>query len=117
MTQVLGKSLVAEPGVGHTQTFITAGAFSTREEAENCNKYIQTKFCRALLSTLKVTQHNPPKTWVNVPLQDFTPSSDIDWSRPIWEVDEQLYRKYGLSDDEINFIESHIEYRKEALFL
>ena len=117
MTTVLGKSLVGEPGVGHTQTFVSIGKFGTREEAENCNKYIQTKFARALLSTLKVTQHNPPKTWANVPLQDFTANSDIDWSRPIWEIDEKLYRKYGLDDQQINFIESHIEYREEALYL
>lgn len=117
MSYILGNSLVAPPNVGCTQTFITIGAFDTRQEADNCNKYINTKFARALLSTLKVTQHNSPATWRNVPLQDFTPNSDIDWSRPIWEVDAQLYRKYGLSDNEINFIESHIEYRKEALLL
>lgn len=117
MTTVLGKSVVAPPGVGCTQTFITIGAFDTCEEAENCNKYIQSKFARALLSTLKVTQHNPPKKWRNVPLQDFTADSDIDWRRPIWEVDEQLYRKYHLTDAEINFIERNIEYRKEALKL
>ena len=111
-TTVLGKSLV-----GCTQTFITIGAFDTREEAENCNKFIQTKFARALLSILKPTQHNAPETWRYVPLQDFTPGSDIDWRRPIWEVDAQLYAKYGLSDEEINFIESHIKYREEALFL
>lgn len=117
MTAVLGTSVVGEPNVGATQTFITIGAFDTREEAENACKYVQTKFARALLSILKCTQHNAPATWAKVPLQDFTASSDIDWSRPIWEVVEQLYRKYGLIDAEIDFIESHIEYRKEALTL
>lgn len=115
MAAVLGTSVVGEPDVGATQTFITIGKFDTREEAENCNKYIQTKFCRVMLSILKVTQHNPPATWAKVPLQDFTANSDIDWSRPIWEVDQQLYRKYGLSDAEIDFIERHIEYRPEVL--
>jgi len=117
MTAVLGTSVVGNPNVGATQTFITIGAFDTREEAEACNKFVQTKFCRAMLSILKATQHNAPQTWAKVPLQDFTPASDIDWTRPIWEVDEQLYRKYGFSDAEINFIERHIEYRKEALTL
>lgn len=115
MSTVLGEAIVGKPGVGCTQTFITFGAFDTELEARNANKYIHTKFARALLGTLKVTQHNHKGTWINVPLQDFTADSDIDWSRPIWEVDEQLYRKYGLSDAEIKFIERHIEYRLEAL--
>lgn len=72
-------------------------------------KYIKTKFARTLLGTLKVTQHNPSETWANVPLQDFTVSSDIDWSKSIAEIDQQLYAKYGLSAAEINFIETTIK--------
>ena len=44
-----------------------------------------------------------------VPLQDFTSNSDIDWSVSIPEIDEQLYEKYGLSEDEIAFIEKMIK--------
>ena len=44
-----------------------------------------------------------------VPLQDFTSQSDIDWSVSIPDIDEQLYQKYGLSDDEIAFIEKMIK--------
>ena len=44
-----------------------------------------------------------------VPLQDFTPQSDIDWSKTVPEIDQQLYAKYNLSADEINFIESMIK--------
>ena len=44
-----------------------------------------------------------------IPLQDFTPASDIDWSKSIHEIDLQLYKKYGLSDEEINFIETHVK--------
>ena len=113
MTKVLGKSVVAPPLVGSTQTFITIGAFDTRDEAENCNKYINTKFARAMLSILKTTQHNPPATWAKVPLQDFTAASDIDWSQPLMLIDAQLYRKYGLNAEEIRFIEDHIEYHDE----
>lgn len=72
-------------------------------------KYIQTKFARTLLGTLKVTQDNPKDTWANVPMQDFTPDSDIDWSKSIPEIDAQLYAKYGLSEEEIAFIESMIK--------
>lgn len=59
--------------------------------------------------SLKVTQHNPRETWANVPLQDFTSSSDIDWNKSIPETDQQLYAKYNLSADEINFIETAIK--------
>lgn len=115
MTKVLGKSLVAPPNTGSTQTFITIGAFDTQAEAENCNKYINTKFAKAMLSILKATQHNPPSTWAKVPLQDFTAASDIDWSQPLRLIDAQLYRKYGLSPEEIHFIEENIEYYEDAL--
>ncbi|MEG1331831.1 MAG: restriction endonuclease, partial [Eubacterium sp.] len=62
-----------------------------------------------MLGTLKVTQHNTQSTWANVPLQDFTPNSDIDWSQSVADIDKQLYTKYGLSDDEITFIEEKIK--------
>ena len=62
-----------------------------------------------MLGILKVTQHNPPATWAKVPLQDFTSSSDIDWSKSIAEIDAQLYAKYGLSEEEIKFIEKHVQ--------
>lgn len=61
-----------------------------------------------MLGVLKITQHNKKSVWKYVPLQDFTPNSDIDWSLPIPEIDRQLYKKYGLDEDEIAFIESHV---------
>ena len=70
---------------------------------------MKTKFFRALLGVRKVTQHCPPAVWSMIPLQDFTPSSDIDWSKSIHEIDLQLYRKYGLSVEEIEFIETHVK--------
>ena len=62
-----------------------------------------------MLGTLKVTQDNPRETWLNVPLQDFTDNSDIDWSKSVAEIDQQLYKKYNLSEEEINFIETMIK--------
>ena len=115
MTKVLGKSLIAPPNTGSTQTFITVGAFDTQTEAEACDKYINTKFAKAMLSILKVTQHNPPSTWAKVPLQDFSAASDIDWLQTLRVIDAQLYRKYGLSPEEIHFIEENIEYYKDDL--
>ena len=58
---------------------------------------------------MKVTQDNKQKVWVNIPVQDFTSNSDIDWSKSIPEIDQQLYRKYGLSEEEINFIETNVK--------
>jgi type II restriction enzyme len=62
-----------------------------------------------LLHTLKVTQNNAKETWRNIPLQDFTDKSDIDWTKSIHEIDLQLYKKYNLSQEEIEFIESHVK--------
>ncbi|MBS1906947.1 MAG: Eco57I restriction-modification methylase domain-containing protein [Actinobacteria bacterium] len=106
--EVLSSPLVVGPGVAVTQTFITIGSFPVEDDAEACLKYIKTKFARALLGVLKITQHNPAKVWKYVPLQDFTADSDIDWTKSVAEIDQQHYSKYGLSDDEIAFIEEQI---------
>ena len=107
--EALTMPIVGLAGQGHTQTFISIGKFNTLEEAEACLKYIKTKLARLLLSSLKVTQDNKKETWSNVPLQDFTSTSDIDWSQSISDIDRQLYAKYGLSDEEIAFIEKMIK--------
>lgn len=61
-----------------------------------------------MLGILKVTQDNRSGKWKCVPLQDFTPNSDIDWTKSVAEIDRQLYRKYGLDEKEIAFIESKV---------
>ncbi len=105
----LGESIVAAPNELHTQTYISFGKFSTKIEVINLETYIKTKFARALLGVLKITQDNKKKVWEKVPLQDFTPNSDIDWTKSIAEIDQQLYKKYGLDEEEINFIESNVK--------
>lgn len=107
--EVLSTPLIGEPLIGATETFLSIGSFKTREEAEACMKYIKSKFCRTMLGILKVTQHNPSTKWIYVPMQNFDSTSDIDWSQSIKDIDQQLYRKYGLSDDEIEFIETHVK--------
>ena len=72
-------------------------------------KYIKTKFSRTMLGILKVTQNNPRETWKYVPMQDFSSQSDIDWSKSVSDIDQQLYRKYGLSEEEIAFVERMIK--------
>lgn len=105
----LGALTVVDKGVGHTQSFVSIGKFETRGEAEALAKYLKTKFARTLLGVLKVTQDITPRVWRLVPLQDFTSASDIDWSKPIADIDRQLYAKYGLDDSEIEFIETHVK--------
>lgn len=107
--EALSTPAVLPPDTAVTQSFITIGTFGHEGEADACLKYVKTKFCRTLLGVLKITQHNPAKVWKYVPLQDFTANSDIDWSKSISEIDQQLYAKYALDDDEMEFIESHVK--------
>lgn len=107
--EVLSTPLIGEPLIGHTQTFISIGAFDTQFEATALLKYVKTKFLRTLLGILKVTQDNKKAVWKYVPMQDFTEQSDIDWTKSISEIDQQLYKKYNLNQEEIDFIENKIK--------
>lgn len=107
-TGAIGEVL-STPVIGHTDTFLSIGKFADAQEASACLNYVKTKFARCLLGTLKATQHNPRDTWANVPLQNFTAISDIDWTQSIADIDKQLYRKYKLDEDEIEFIEKMIK--------
>ena len=106
---VLASPVLASPGMACTETFLEMGPFDTKQELDNFYSYFKTKFFRVLVGIRKQTQHTKRSTYAFVPLQDFTSSSDIDWSLPVPQIDEQLYSKYGLSDDEIDFIESHVK--------
>ena len=105
----LSSPFVGDKQIGHTQTFISVGKLETKQEVDGLLKYLKSRFCRALLSILKVTQDNKRSTWAFVPLQDFTPSSDIDWSKSVAEIDEQLFDKYGLDEQERNFIRTKVK--------
>jgi len=107
--ETLSSPLIGLPMITTTQTFLTIGAFDTSDEAKAVLKYIYTKFVRALLGVLKVTQHITSPKWKYVPLQDFTSASDIDWTKPVADIDRQLYQKYGLDEAEIEFIETHVK--------
>lgn len=108
-TQLIGEPIIVEPLTGYTQSFLGIGAFETEEEAQAAYKYVVSKFARTMLGVLKITQDNPPEKWKYVPLQDFSSSSDIDWSQSIQSIDSRLYDKYGLSEEERNFIETHVK--------
>lgn len=109
--ETLSSPIIGGPGVGHSQTFVSIGKFETKFEAESLLKYIKSKFCRAMLGIMKTTQNNQSKnTWSKIPLQNFSEtSSDINWKTSINEIDKQLYKKYSLSQKEIDFIESNVK--------
>lgn len=91
--------VLATPGELCTETFLEIGSFNTLEEAKNAMSYLTTKFFRCLVGIRKQTQHATKQVYHYVPMQDF--------SKP-W-TDEELYNKYGLTEDEIAFIESMIK--------
>ncbi len=105
------NAFVGEPNSISTETYIVIGADLdlNKESANNLVNYCFTKFTRFMHSLPKVSQHGTSKTYKFVPLQDFTSESDIDWTKSIEEIDQQLYKKYKLSNEEIEFIEKMIK--------
>ena len=106
--KILAAPVIGEPCMGATDTFLTIGGFGTWEEAEACCKYVKTRFCRVLLNILKRSQDATRGKWLYVPLQDFTDHSFINWSESVQQIDQQLYKYYGLTEDEQQWIESHV---------
>lgn len=106
--ETIPDPFIGYPGEIVTETFLRIGNFNSKVKATGLLKYMKTKFFRALVGILKTTQHSTT-TYKLVPLQDFTDNSDIDWSKSVHEIDLQLYKKYGLDDDEINFIETKVK--------
>lgn len=105
----LGKPFYGEPNSCCSQTYLVVGPFDTKLECINVTNYICTQFFRCMIMLKKNAQHNMRNVFTAVPMQDFTDKSDIDWSKPIPEIDAQLYKKYGLSKEETAFIESMIK--------
>lgn len=107
--KIIGIPYVGERSSVCTDSLFPIGGFETFNEAENLRKYIQTRFLRFMVSVMKISQNVTQLVYKFVPLQDFTPNSDIDWTQPIAAIDQQLYKKYDLTPDEINFIETHVK--------
>ncbi len=106
---ILGKAYIGYPQSVCTDSLIPIGAFDTKNEAENLQKYMSGKFFRFMIGILKVSQNVYQNVYQFVPIQDFTKKSDIDWSKSVSEIDSQLYAKYGLTDEEITYIEEKIK--------
>lgn len=98
MTKDWLKPIVVEPNTCCTETYLVIGPFVDNVVTENVKSYMQTKFFHFVLGLKKITQHTTKEVYSFVPLQDF--------SKP-W-TDEELYAKYGLTEEEIAFIESMI---------
>lgn len=106
--QVLGKTEILPKGSVCSQTFLYS-AFDSEYEAKALSAYMRTRFLRAVVSSVKIGPDAMSNVYRYVPLQDFTPNSDIDWSQDVAGIDRQLYAKYGLSAEEVAFIEERIK--------
>lgn len=95
---VIGKPFYGEPNSCCSETYLMIGPFSSETICNNVMEYMRTKFFRSLVLLRKNTQHATSKVYKYTPIQDFT---------QLW-TDEMLYKKYGLDDNEIAFIESMI---------
>lgn len=109
--QILGEPICAEDNSLCSQSYLYA-AFESPEENKNFYKYLKTKFLRALVASIKITQQASNNVYRFVPIQDFSDSSDIKWNKTINEIDRQLYNKYNISEKEITYIESMIKEMK-----
>jgi site-specific DNA-methyltransferase (adenine-specific) len=105
-TKFLSKPIVAGPGTACTETYLVAGVFDSEAEAHNYASYLRTRFVRFLVSLRKSTQDAPRGVYAfvtDVPL-------DQEWT------DAKLYQRYGLSPEEIAFIESQVAAHDGELF-
>ena len=106
--RIIGKAEIGYPNMICTETFLAIGPLDNEIIAKNVCTYMKSKFFRIIVGIRK-NKNMTRDTYAFVPLQDFTENSDIDWSKSVAEIDQQLYKKYNLTDEEITFIESMIK--------
>src|SRR5690606_28842278 len=94
----ISQTFIVEPQAVVTESYVVVGSFNTKEQAENCFSYLKTRFFRLLCQMTIVSPDVSQRTFDLVPIQEF--------SEP-W-TDEKLYKKYGLTQEEIDYIESLI---------
>lgn len=111
--RVIPSSLkVIGPNEICTHSYFLIGSNEKKELAENTCKYMKTQFVRFLMLITMSGFGLSKNTLIFVPLQNFSEKSDIDWSQPIPNIDQQLYKKYKLTQEEINFIETNVKEMK-----
>lgn len=105
------NTFVGSPKTICTESYIAVGVDLELDKisATNLCKYFKTKFARFQHSLGKASQDATSKTFRFVPTQNFKAKSDINWSKSTEEIDRQLYAKYKLTKEEIEFIESMIK--------
>lgn len=106
---ILGRTFVMGPGSICSNTLLAVGDFDNQTEAENLNRYMNTKFFRFMLGIKKIAQVLTSNIYSFVPQQNFKNNSDITWTNSLANIDKQLYAKYALTEEEIAFIESMIK--------
>lgn len=108
---VISNIRVVNPMTVCTKSWGMLYTSKSMEEIMNVAKYIKSRVFRYLVylmcdnGLIAISKYR----FSLVPLQDFTNQSDIDWSQPIPQIDQQLYKKYNLTDEEIAYIESTIK--------
>jgi type II restriction enzyme len=107
--ETFSTPMVGPPMLVCTDTFLQVGEFDEENEANSVLQYVKTKFFRAIVGVKKTAVFNYKDAFTFVPILDFTVDSDIDWTKSITEIDQQLYKKYGLNQEEIDFIESRVK--------
>ncbi|WP_310460302.1 Eco57I restriction-modification methylase domain-containing protein [Sphaerotilus sp.] len=105
-TKFLSKPIIAEPGTACTESYIVAGLFDSEKEANNYATYLRTRFARFLVSLRKSTQDAARGVYSFIP--------DLPLNHE-W-TDAKLYKRYGLTKDEIAFIESQVAEHDASLF-
>ena len=103
------QTFICEPGAVVTESYVVVASFDNEYEAGNCLNYLKTKFFRLLCQVTIVSPDVSARTFELVPQQDFTSSSDINWDVEVDDLDEQLFRKYNLAANEIEFVKKQIK--------
>ena len=108
---VIGELGITLPNTASDFNISTLYYSSNKEDCQKCAKYIKTKLARYLvLITLSKSQTSLSEDRLKyIPYQNYGGNSDIDWSQSVADIDKQLYKKYGLSQEEIDYIEKTIK--------
>ena len=105
----ISSIIEAKPQEVSTDSYLAFGPFNDKDCVANLRKYLRTKFLRFLLLQALTSMNISRGNFRFVPLQNFTPKSDINWYKSIEDIDYQLYAKYNLDNEEIAFIEKMIK--------
>jgi len=97
--KIIGRPFIIQGNSAVTQTYMVAGVFDDQDEAENFVEYLKTKFVRFLIRQRKISQHNRPDTFAFVP--------DLPMNTK-W-TDEKLYKRFGISIDQREYISSIVK--------